>query len=232
MLKKYLQPLTSQEVNDLIQKYPLFNNIEPDKDPWWSQYDTLSSQLNYAFVRDFKPKVVVEFGTRGGRCTHDILKGLLDNGGEYILKPYEIDNKPGGSCDPSGLGWRDVAQRNLKNAYGDKAPIIGGDIVSAQDVPDNIDYLFVDNSHDYLTTQWVFDHLLPEKCLDGALVHFHDLVIYGDYKFQATVTPKENEIAYFQELIDKSKLPLKKILWGWESGIPMVSSTWWHYAKN
>jgi predicted O-methyltransferase YrrM len=173
-------------------------------------------------IREHKPKVIVEFGTRGGRCTHDILKGLFDNKIDFIYKPYEIDSY-----------WRLKATTNLKNAFGDKAPIIGNNIVETNDIPDNIDYLFVDNSHDYETTKWVFEYLLPKKCINGALVHFHDLVIHGEFEFtmpSSNNIPPDGEQKYFYDLNKLGKFPLEKIYWTWEEGFPW-SSTWWIYKK-
>jgi len=205
-------------IEKLLDKYKLPLVIEPDKHPWTSQYDKESAKVNYAFVRHFKPTTVVEFGTRGGRCTHDILHALRDNEKDFVFKPYEIQN-----------GLRTTAQNNIDAVFGEKVVQIGGDIIKAKDLPKNIDYLFVDNSHDYDTTRWVFEDLLPNNCIDDCLVHFHDLHIAGDFKFEFEIKP-ETEIEYMNNLNKEGKFPLKKIFWGWEEGKNM-SSTWWRYKK-
>jgi predicted O-methyltransferase YrrM len=212
--------MTTEEINKLIEKYTLTNLIVPDTDPWQSQYDMRSAQINYAMVREYKPKVIVEFGTRGGRCTHDIMLGLLANGGDFIYKPYELEDD-----------FRARAQNNLNNSFGKIAPIIGGNIMKATDLPDNIDYLFVDNYHDYDTTKWVFEYLLPKKCKPGCLVQFHDLVIYGNFEFTLPATkgiPEGGEMLYFYEQNKLGRFPLEKIYWTWEEKCG-GSSTWWKY---
>lgn len=216
--------MTIDEVNTLICNCPLDPNIVPDTPPWASQYDRRSAAINYAMVRHFTPTTVVEFGTRGGRCTHDILKALIANDKDFVFKPYEIDKS-----------MRLLAEKNLTRFFGNKAPEVGGDIMEANDLPDDIDYLFVDNSHDYETTDWVFKYLLPKKCRDGALVHFHDLVIWGDHKFTMPNIPDGipdgGELKYFYELVHSHKLPLEKIYWTWEEGLG-GSSTWWRFKKK
>lgn len=203
-----------------LLNYPIPILIEEETSPWFSDYEAKSALINYAMVRYFGPRTVVEFGARGGRCTHDLLLGLLHNQQEFILKPYEISDR-----------WRKIAQENLDKTFKHLAPTVGGDIMKATDIPDNIDYLFVDNSHDYKTTKWVFEYLLPKKCVDNCLVHFDDIVIYGDFKFSVDGgVPKDNEMAYFYELEKKGELPLKKVFWGWEEGIG-ISSSWWRYTK-
>lgn len=208
--------MTKQQIDELVIKYPLIPNITPDTEPWSSQYDRRSASINYALVRHFQPTVIVEFGTRGGRCTHDILKGLLDNGKEFIYKPYELEN-----------GLRRVAQENLKRAFGDKAPTVGGDILKATDIPDNIDYLFIDNYHDELTTDWVFNTLF-KKCIDNCLVHFHDIQLSDDTQFVANAF--EGEIGVFKKYINSGNFPLTREYFTYPEG-NNGSSTWWRLKK-
>ncbi len=214
--------MNKQEIDNLIIKYPLIPNILPEVPPWFSQYDQRSANINYSFIREFKPKAVIEFGTRGGRCTHDILKALLENNQEFIFRPYEVEDI-----------IRLQAQKNIDDIFGDKAVKIGGNIMTATDLPDNIDYLFVDNSHDYETTKWVFEWLLRNKVKDGTLVHFHDLVIHNNFEFTLPATnniPVKGEMLYFYEAKKQGKFPLEKVYWCWEEGGP-ISSSWWRYQN-
>lgn len=203
--------MNRNEIDELVEKYPLDPNIAPDTSPWTSQYDCRSASINYALVRHFKPKVVVEFGTRGGRCTHDILKALKENGDDYIFKPYEISD-----------GLRGLAKENLQRVFSSDIPEIGKDIMEADDLPDNIEYVFVDNCHDRETTEWVFNTLI-KKCKPGCLVHFHDMSIHKD--FEIALDP-HGEIVYIVELHKQGKLPLEKLYWTYEEGEGR-SSTWW-----
>jgi hypothetical protein len=209
MPKIYSKALTENEVNELVSKYPLDKIIEPDREPWSSQYDTRSASINYAMVRDFKPKVVLEFGSRAGRCTRDIFRALVDNGGDFVFKPYELSDK-----------LRLVANANLMREFGDSAPTVGGNVMEATDIPKDIDYLFVDNFHDEETTKWVFDELLPKYGKPGCLVHFHDLYIQGDWQ----ITSSHGESI----VIGNHKDVLSKVYWTWEEGTQR-SSAWFQF---
>ena len=92
----------------------------------------------------------------------------------------------------------------------------------AKDIPNGIDYLFVDNDHDEMTTRWVFDTLMPWKCKDNCLVHFHDLYIEGDWK----ITSPHGESV----VIEDNKDVLSKVYWTWEEGTGR-SSAWFQYKQ-
>jgi predicted O-methyltransferase YrrM len=181
---------------------------------WESQYDDYSAAVNYSVVRELKPKVIVEFGSRTGRCTYDIVQALEKNGGKYNFKSYEKDD-----------GLREVAQSNLKRLLKDKAVILGGDILKAKDIPDNIEYLFVDNSHDGPTTEWLFDTLL-KKCIPGAIVQIHDIPLIDGFNLK-----KDGVFDETNEIVRRHKngtLPLKMLYCAsqdtnWES-------SWWEYT--
>ena len=214
------EEISKEDILKLLEKYPLDKIIPLDIKPWWCQYDAISHRINYAMTRQEKPSVVVEFGTRGGGCTFTIFKALLANKREFVYMPYELEDDN-----------RQLSQHNLNEAFGKNAPIVGGDIMKTKNLPDNIDYLFVDNYHDYETTKWVFEYLLPKKCKKGALVHFHDLVIHGNFEFDMPNydnIPPDGEQLYLHELNKSGKLPLEKIFWGWEHNVGS-SATWWRY---
>ena len=65
--------MTNSDIPRLVEKYALGEGIESSYDGWAgrgdSQYDDDSARINYSLVRHYKPKVVVEFGSRTGRCT-------------------------------------------------------------------------------------------------------------------------------------------------------------------
>lgn len=180
---------------------------------WNSQYDDYSAAINYSVVRELKPKVIVEFGARTGRCTHDILKALTKNGEEFVFKSYELQDD-----------LRKVAQSNLDRIFGKEAIKIGGDILKADDIPDNIDYLFVDNSHDGPTTTWLFDTLI-KKCNPGAIVQIHDIPFVKDFYLKKT-----NVFSETVDILNMHKngtLPLKKLYWASED--TDWESSWWEY---
>ena len=210
MLKIYSKALSKAEVNQLIKKYPLDKIIQPDTEPWGSQYDERSASINYALVRDFKPQVVVEFGSRAGRCARDITRALMDNGGYFVMKPYE-----------KNPGLNKAANNNLEKEFGSGHPLVGGDILDAYNIPDGIEYLFVDNCHDDTTTEWVFSTLI-KKCRPGCLIHFHDLYIEDDWH----ITSPHGE----SQVIGEHKDILSKVYWTWEEGNGR-SSAWFQYKQ-
>lgn len=221
--------MTNEEILKMVAKWPIDQIIMPDTEPWTSQYDPMSAKINYAFVREFKPKVVLEFGARGGRCTRDINRALIDNQQPFTFKPYELE-----------VFLRELAQANLNKEFGDQAPIVGGDVMEAKDLPQDIDYLFIDNYHDKVTTEWVFDYLLPRHCKPGCLVHFHDMLIFGelgkDFRFDVKEgIPNDDEMGVFYRLHQNGKLPLEKVYFAWEHNTDYEgssyrgSSSWWTY---
>lgn len=198
--------MTKEEIDALVEKYTLKEGIESSYEGWGkrgdSQYDDDSANINYALVRHFKPTKVIEFGSRTGRCTHDILLALQRNNQPFVFKSYELED-----------GMREIAQKNVDEDFGKGVLTIGGDVTKAEDIPDDLDYVFVDNYHDYETTKWVFDVLLP-KCKPGALVHFHDVKLKGDWEFEDGGFPEE--VKYVVSQADKNGGPLTKLYWSWE----------------
>lgn len=209
--------MTRETIDGLVEKYAQAEGLVAEETRWSTQYDDRSASINYSLIRHFKPKVAVEFGSFRGRCTHDILQALMvnkkENGGDFIFKSYEIDEK-----------LRKESQELLDSRFGKGIITIGGDVMVATDIPDNIEYLFVDNCHDLLTTEWVFNSLL-KKCKKGCLVQIHDLPITGDFE----IDPKANfpETFYMKDLYDLKKLPLKKVYFAYEEG--RSEATWWNY---
>lgn len=206
------------DIAKLVKKYALEEGIESSYDQWAhrgdSQYDDDSADINYSLVRHFKPTRVVEFGARTGRCTHDILLALLRNKLPFVFKSYELED-----------GMRIITQKNIDEDFGEGVITIGGDVTKATDIPDALDYVFIDNYHDMATTQWVFDVLLP-RCKPGALIHFHDLRIKGDWKEDPGGFPDEIKL-----VISKAKKnggPLEKLYWSWDNG-GRWESAWFLY---
>mgnify|MGYP001562930017 CR=1 FL=1 len=214
----HIVDLDKSQIDGFVNTYAIKEGINSFGPTWFRcQYDDRSASINYSLIRYFKPKVVVEFGSCTARCTHDILLALQRNEEPFIFKSYEQNDN-----------LRAEAQENMDKYFGDDYLKIGGDIVNAADVPNDIDYLFVDNSHDLETTKWLFDVLL-KKCIDGCVVQIHDVNLFGDFQIskEKGLLP---ETDYMVELHKQGKLPLTKMYWTWEEGEKMESS-WWRYHK-
>lgn len=210
--------MTREEIDSLVETYARTEGVGSTINEWTSsQFDDRSAEINYSLIRHFKPKTVLEFGARTGRCTHDMYRALLKNGGKFKLKSYELQDD-----------LRADAQNRLNAIYGETAPAIGGDVMKAKDLPKSIDYLFVDNSHDIDTTKWVFEDLL-KRCVEGCLVQIHDIPFHGDFEIGKTdgVFPESH---YIVNLHKAGLLPLKKLYWTFEEGGRMESS-WWIYQS-
>ena len=205
--------MTKEEIDALVNKYQYEMKTDSSWFGYSTQYDDRSAAINYSLIRENKPKCVVEFGTRTGRCSCDTISALMMNGKSFLYKPYELD-----------YGLRLATQAHLKIKLGIDIKV-GGDIMEATDLPDDIDYLFVDNFHDEKVTMWLFDCLLP-RCIPGAIVQIHDLPLMGD--FQVGKTQSLPETDFIISLHQQGKLPLQKMYWTFEEGGAM-ESTWWIY---
>jgi predicted O-methyltransferase YrrM len=207
--------MDKKEIDKLIEKYTSHGEVTSNIIEWnSSQFDDRSAHINYSMVRHFKPKVVVEFGSRTGRCTNDILKALIDNGGKYTFKSYELEDD-----------LRKEAQKNINKRFKKNAIKIGGNIIEATDIPDNIEYLFVDNYHDTVTTEWLFNTLI-KKCVPGALVQIHDIPLKGDFEIAKPGVFDETNLIV--SMHHSGTLPLEKLYWIAEEGEGYESS-WWIY---
>lgn len=205
--------MNRKQIDALVAQYAETEGIGSNIHEWnSSQYDDRSAAINYSLVRHYKPKVVVEFGARTGRCTHDILRALLKNGEKFVFRSYELQDD-----------LRADAQRRLNEIFKDDAIIVGGDVTKAKDIPDGIDYLFIDNFHDEAITNWVFETLLP-KCAPHCLIQIHDIPLKGDYEKGKDGTFIETDMIIALE--KQGKLPLKKLYWTFEEGGGYESS-WW-----
>lgn len=208
-----------EDVESLVAQYAKAEGIRSSMAIWenyqpGTQYDDDSAEINYSFVRHFQPSIVVEFGSRTGRCTHDLMLALIRNQRPFMLKSYELEDD-----------LREVSQKVIDLYFGENLLTIGGDVTKADDIPDEIDYVFVDNYHDFETTKWVFEVLLP-KCRPGALIQFHDLRLFGDWQFDPGGFPPEVE--YVVSQADKNGGPLEKLYWSWENG-RRWESAWFIY---
>lgn len=208
--------MTFDEIQALVEKYE--SEFDPNSYRRFfgeTQFDDRSARINYAMVREHKPKVVLEFGSRYGRCTHDILLALLKNGGEYNFQSYEIEDRP-----------RDAANNAMRQEFGDKGIVIGKDVMQGN-LPNNIEYLFLDHGHDEPMNHWVLEELIPKHCKDGCLVQIHDLPIHDDWVIEPNPW---NEASLLKDYHVAGKLFLKKVYWTYEEGNKM-ESTWWTYQK-
>ena len=206
--------MTRQELDKMISKWEkdfnprAYTNFIGD-----TQYDDRSALINYCMIREYKPTNVLEFGARFGRCTRDIMQALRDNGKKFKFKSCELDND-----------LRRTAQASLDNEFGTGAIELGADVLQ-EELPKNLDYVFVDHSHDEPMSRWVLDTLIPNHCKDGAIIQIHDLPLFGDWEIRENPW---NETSMIKDRHLAGTLKLEKIYWTYEEG-DRWESTWWKY---
>jgi predicted O-methyltransferase YrrM len=212
--------MKKEEIDKLIEKYDATHKVANLRDAggeyvlggdWPTMYDNRSAAVNYAMVRHYQPEVVVEYGSYMGRCTHDILRALIDNNKPYVFKPYELSET------------RNNAQNNINKVFGDKAIKIGGDVMEATDIPESIDYLFLDHSHNDILTTWTWEKVLP-RVKKGGLIQIHDIPLKDDMSIGKSdgVFPETRIIV---DMYQKGILPFEKLYFLFpECG---AEGSWW-----
>jgi predicted O-methyltransferase YrrM len=202
-------------MDKLLAKYA-HEELGSRLDQWGEcQYDDISAMMNYCMVRHLKPKTIVEFGTRTGRCTYDILSALIENRRSYVFRSYEKEND-----------FRKIAIENLRRMFKHYPVncVIEGDIQnyinnpSNLDVPTNIDYLFIDAEHTREMAEWYVKYLF-NRVEVGGVIQIHDFAEKSGLE----------EINYLLELRKEGKLPLKPIYIASEYYDSGVSASWWEY---
>jgi predicted O-methyltransferase YrrM len=172
--------------------------------------DPESEKLIYNYVREFKPKNVLEIGTSHGGSTCAILSALIKNGKPYKFVASELADDLRTEC-----------ALHCKDTCGVE-PIMVGDVTKNLDkIPKKIDFLMHDDDHDLATTQWVVDNIFP-RLKKGALVIFHDWAVSekdGRWVGKgADGTGGWPETQLLMDLHHAGKLPLKKVYWNYEEG--------------
>ncbi len=98
--------------------------------------------------------VVIELGVRSGNSTAAFLAAIETNGGFL----HSVDIRP---CQ---LPWGTHPQWSFT---------VGDDLVLADDLPDDVDIVFIDTSHHYLQTLAELELFAP-KVKPGGVVLLHD----------------------------------------------------------
>jgi cephalosporin hydroxylase len=161
------------------------------------------------YISRFKPINALEIGSWDGGSTIAIVSALLGNGLPFKFISSELlDEK------------RENTRINVLGATGYEPKMIGDITKNLEEIPDKLDFLFVDTDHDLETTKWILKNIFP-RLKDKALVIFHDWAvaeIEGKWIGKgAGGVGGWPETQYLMELHEQGKLPLKKLYWNWES---------------
>ena len=138
-------------------------------------YSDFDSRYLYSVVREYKPKTIIDFGTREGKTTSCIINAVVKNLTEEDSKiKYYIFEKDIPFLNLVKTYMDDIIGiNNLQNkieAFVDDN-IITSDVVNRIE---NVDLLFIDANHDYILAKWYIDYLF-NKVNIGGLIHIHDI---------------------------------------------------------
>jgi predicted O-methyltransferase YrrM len=124
------------------------------------------------FVRADRPTNVVEISPCDGWSTHWILRALSDNGGTARLRSFDLHDGAGRNVleVPNEVEWTlDV-----------------GDVREAE-IPDGIDFLYIDSDHRAPFAEWYLANVLPRSlpdtrvCIDDIYHDAEPADIDGDF---------------------------------------------------
>ncbi|MEU9117490.1 class I SAM-dependent methyltransferase [Streptomyces sp. NPDC048483] len=112
-----------------------------------AQLDDYEAEITYMLLRDLRPDVVVEVGTFYGWSTMWILSALRDNGTGHLYSFDIVDN---------------VVRNVPAELSQDRWTFTKGDVREHIDqLPAEVDYLFIDADHGARFAHWYIDNLFP-----------------------------------------------------------------------
>lgn len=129
-----------------------------------AQLDDIEAELTYLFVRDRAPGTVVELGALHGWSTTWILRALQDGGSDGRpgeLHSYDLIDKAARTV-PANL-----AEGHWTFHQGD----VRGNL---RELPEHIDYLFIDAAHTAAFAHWYIERIFPQ-IPSGTPVSVHDV---------------------------------------------------------
>ena len=138
---------------------------------------------------------VVEIGVFEGRNSKDMMK-LLDINKLYLIDPYtEIKNtrekKDNYMNNPN---WNNIEKKARKKMlrFGKKVVFIKKFSEDAvDDIPDNMDYIYIDGSHDYRDVKLDIENYY-KKVRVGGILAGHDIILPDVLKAVLEFTNKNN----------------------------------------
>lgn len=132
-----------------------------DNDPSMkAQLDDIEAEITYLRIREHRPATVAEIGCLHGWSTTWILRALRDNDHGH-LHSYDIksDATAHVPVELSGNRWT-FHQGDVRDQRGE--------------LPDRIDYLFMDAAHSGAFARWYLEHVFPGLA-PGTPVSVHDV---------------------------------------------------------
>tara|TARA_R110000772_G_scaffold249530_1_gene363789 strand:- start:26580 stop:27320 length:741 start_codon:yes stop_codon:yes gene_type:complete len=135
------------------------------RDGIYSQFDC---RVLYSYVREFKPKRILEFAPRTGRTTSCIMEALKKNNEEDGLEvEYFAFEKDEEFFKSTREFIKSFSFVNLKY----DSNIIGSRLLNKIE---GLDFLLIDANHDFLLAEWYVENLFPSVKSQGH-IHIHDI---------------------------------------------------------
>lgn len=196
--------MTNQQMSDLVTKYYDAEGYT-FSDGYEHRLDKDSSSIMYSLIREYKPKSCLEIGPWLGGSSCIIMTALQKNGGDFTYHCSELDDSRRAGT------WHHVLEKC------GRAPQMLGDVTQELiNIPEKLDFAFIDTDHDLATTEWIVDNIFP-RLKKGALLVFHDWAVTdvnGEWTVKDGGWP---ETQYLCDLHKQGKFNYKKIFWTWKN---------------
>ena len=169
----YIEELYSKYRIDLIavRKYQR-SHYKKFIGPTRSAYGDIECELTYLFLREMVPNTVVEISPWFGWSTSWILHALRDNGSGYLYSYDQLVDFPWSDASPSmQLPCLSTLPEELMDG---RFILTEGDVRQQTNIPDSIDYLFIDSEHTSDFAKWFIKTLFP-RIKKGSVTSVHDI---------------------------------------------------------
>ncbi len=209
--------MTVEEINLLVKDF-FDKEMAPPNPDYEHRVDPDSEKQIYSMIRKFKPETLLEIGSSHGGSTSVIMAAIQKNGNAKGFTSSELLDD-----------LRTEAEINVLRACGGESPVFIGDITkNLHRVPEQLDFLMVDNDHDLATTVWIFEHILP-RVKKGSLIVFHDWDIWEDDKglhYKGGEKPSWQETEMMANMYIQGVLPMEKVFWTYNNPGVWETSFW------
>ena len=197
--KFFIKSALKYIIRNFIRKFELYVQNKIRMRP--ELYD-IEAEITYLLIREFKPETIVEISPGGGWSTSWILNAIKDNGfGKLYSYDLVDDSTKTIPLDLSEGRWT----------------FIKGDIKKNIDqLPQKIDYLFMDADHSADFAHWYIRNIFP-KLRSGIPVSVHDVFLHtaDPSGFEGAVIIdwlKQRRIEYFTASPLKEKFVYNEIM--------------------
>lgn len=141
--------LLKETVNDKIyldRIYELWNKFDKQKG-----LNPFSSLVLYTFIREYRPKSIIEMSPDKGWSTYIMLNAILDSNYADQLQYFHSFDLTDKIANP--------VKNLLKNKFCEKYKLFLGDARKTVKIPNELDFWFIDSDHSYSFADWYSKYL-------------------------------------------------------------------------